>query len=139
MNSCQKSAIAGCVVILLWSIAGLIVNPDFAIGDEATSKLVLGVDMNGWHAVSGFLVVVPVLAVLRNEELLPWVMLAAAAGLFATAGWALFSEYPAGGLFYFPNRVGDVLLHLGTTAIFAYGAWVGLSRRAADHPAAGPA
>lgn len=139
MSVCQKSAIVGCVAVSLWSIAGLIVNPNFAIGEEATSELVLWVDMNGWHAVSGFLVVVPVLAVLRNEELLPWVMLAAAVGLLATAGWALFTEYPAGGLFYFPNRVGDVLLHLGTTAIFAYGAWAGLSRREADHPAAGRA
>lgn len=139
LTTSQKSAVAGCAVVLIWSIAGLIVNPDFSIGTEATSELVLGVDMNGWHAVSGFLVIVPVLAVLRNEELLPWVMLAAAVGLFATAGWAMFSEYPAGGLFYFPNRLGDVLLHLGTTAIFGIGAWVGLSRREADRHEVGPA
>lgn len=129
MSVCQRPAIVGCVAVSLWSIAGLIVNPDFAIGDEATSELVLGVDMNGWHAVSGFLVVIPVLAVLRNEQLLPWVMIAASVGLLATAGWALFSQYPAAGLFYFPNRTGDVLLHIATASIFAFGAWTALSER----------
>lgn len=128
MTACKRSAIVGCLVITAWSIAGLIVNPDFAIGEAATSKLVAGVDMNGWHAVSGFLIVIPVLAVLGNEKLLPPVMAAAAVGLLATALWALLTEYPAGGLFYFPNRAGDILLHLGTTAIFAYGAWAGFNR-----------
>ena len=57
-------------------------------------------------------------------------MVAASVGLFATAGWALFTEYPAGGLFYFPNRIGDVLLHIATASIFAFGAWTALSDRA---------
>lgn len=132
MSVCQRSAIVGSVMVLAWSFAGLVVNPDFAIGGAATSELVLGVDMNGWHAVSGFLVAIPVLAVLKNGQLLPWVMVAASAGLMATAGWALLSEYPVGGLFYFPNRAGDVVLHIATASIFAFGAWVGLRR----HPSA---
>ena len=32
----------GSLVVLVWSIPGLIVNPDFAIGDAATSERVLG-------------------------------------------------------------------------------------------------
>ena len=59
----QWATVIGSLVVLLWSIPGLIVNPDFAIGDDATSEVVLGVDMNGWHAVSGFLIAIPGLLV----------------------------------------------------------------------------
>jgi hypothetical protein len=130
LDRAQWFAIAGCAAVLIWSIPGLIINPDFAIGSAATSELVLGVDMNGWHAVSGFLIVVPVLVVLRNEQLLPWVMAAATAGLWATALWTLLSESPAGGLFYFPNPTGDVVLHILTGMIFLAGAVAGFRRTA---------
>jgi hypothetical protein len=103
----------------------LIINPDFAIGDEATSKLVLGVDMNGWHAVSGFLIVVPVLIGFRNGPLLPWLMAASASALYGTAIWAALSERPVAGLLYFPNPTGDVLLHIMTATIFLIGAVLG--------------
>ena len=109
-------------MILVWSVPGIIVNPDFATGDAATAERVLGVDMNGWHAVSGFLVAIPgFLAALRRD----WsalFCLAAAAGLVATAIWALASTQVAGGLFYFPNGEADAVLHLGTSAIFIAGA-----------------
>ena len=55
----QWAAILGSIAVLVWSVPGLIANPDFHIGDSATSVRVLGVDMNGWHAVSGFLVAIP--------------------------------------------------------------------------------
>jgi hypothetical protein len=103
----------------------LIINPDFAIGDDATSEIVLGVDMNGWHAVSGFLIVVPVLACLFNEDLLPWLLAASAAALLGTAVWAAFSAQPALGLFYFTNQAADVLLHIFTGSIFVIGAALG--------------
>jgi hypothetical protein len=48
--------------------------------------------------------------------------LAAAAGLIATATWALMSTQVAGGLFYFPHNAADAVLHLGTSAIFLAGA-----------------
>jgi hypothetical protein len=47
---------------------------------------------------------------------------AAAAGLLATAVWALVDERVAGGLFYFPNGTADALLHFATAAIFLAGA-----------------
>lgn len=125
-STAQILALIGCAAILLWSIPGLFVNPDFGIGSEATAELFLGVDMNGWHAVSGFLIVVPVLLVLRNEQLLPWVMAASASALYATAFWALVSDRPAAGLFYFPNPTGDVVLHILTGSIFLAGALVAL-------------
>jgi hypothetical protein len=57
----QWSAVAGAIAVLIWSIPGLIVNPDFAVGDSASAERVLGVDMNGWHALSGFFVAIPAL------------------------------------------------------------------------------
>jgi hypothetical protein len=118
----QWAAIVGSIAVLVWSVPGLIVNPDFATGDAATSELVLGVDMNGWHAVSGFLVAIPgFFAALRA----PWSAafnLAAAASLIATGVWALLDTHVAGGLFYFPNSTPDALLHFGTSAIFLAGA-----------------
>ncbi len=118
----QWAAIAGSLAVLIWSIPGLIVNPDFATGDAASAELVLGVDMNGWHAASGFLVAVPgFFAALRRE----WAGLfnvAAAGSLIATGIWALADAHVAGGLFYLPNQLGDALLHFGTSAIFVAGA-----------------
>jgi hypothetical protein len=126
----QWAAILGSIVVLVWSVPGLIVNPDFATGDAATSERVLAVDMNGWHALSGFLIAIPgFFAALRRE----WSALfdiAAAAGLIATAAWALMSTEVAGGLFYFPHNEADAVLHLGTSAIFLAGAAHHYLRRA---------
>ena len=118
----QWAAILGSLAVLVWSVPGIIVNPDFATGDSATSERVLGVDMNGWHALSGFLVAIPgFFAALRPT----WSALfnvAAAGSLIATAIWALLETQVAGGLFYLPNQEADALLHLGTSAIFVAGA-----------------
>jgi hypothetical protein len=122
MKPVQWAAIAGSFAVLLWSVPGLIVNPDFATGDAATAERVLGVDMNGWHAVSGFLVAIPVLALVPWPDLLARFLPLAAGGLIATAVWALFSTSIAGGLFYFPNNETDALLHFATAAIFLAGA-----------------
>jgi hypothetical protein len=118
----QWAAVAGAVAVLFWSIPGLIVNPDFATGDAASAERVLGVDMNGWHAVSGFLVAVPALLLASRPHLAARFLPLAAGGLIATAVWALFSTAPAGGLFYFPNNQTDAVLHFATSAIFLAGA-----------------
>ncbi len=117
----QWAAVAGSLVVLVWSVPGLIVNPDFATGDAATAVRVLGVDMNGWHAVSGFLVAVPALLMATRPNLVARFLPLVAASLLATAGWALFSTTLAGGLFYFPNNETDALLHVATSAIFIAG------------------
>lgn len=122
MTTVGKAAVLGSLAVLVWSIPGLIVNPDFAIGDDATSTLVLGVDMNGWHAVSGFLVAIPGLLVARRPYLAAVFCASAAGSLIATAVWALVEEHAAGGLFYFPNASGDALLHIGTSLVFVAGA-----------------
>lgn len=42
LSPVQWSAILGSIAVLTWSVPGLIINPDFAIGDSATAERVLG-------------------------------------------------------------------------------------------------
>jgi hypothetical protein len=118
----QWAAILGSVAVLVWSVPGLILNPDFYVGDSASSVRVLGVDMNGWHAVSGFLVAIPGFYAALRRSWSGLFCLGAAAGLLSTALWATLSTRVAAGLFYFPHGDADALLHLGTSAIFLAGA-----------------
>jgi hypothetical protein len=122
LSPVQWSAILGAFVVLFWSVPGLIVNPDFAAGDSATAERVLGVDMNGWHAVSGFLVAGPALFAALRPSWSALVGLASAGALIATGIWALADNQVAAGLFYFPNNEADAFLHFGTSAIFIAGA-----------------
>jgi len=122
MEPVQWAALTGALLILMWSIPGLIVNPDFGVGDSASAVRVLGSDMNGWHAVSGFLVAVPALLLLRRPDLEAVYVVLAAGSLIATGIWALFDTQPAAGLFSFPHNGTDALLHFGTSAIFLAGA-----------------
>jgi Domain of unknown function (DUF4383) len=116
----QWAAVAGAVAILVWSVPGLIINPDFSTGDAASAERVLGSDMNGWHAVSGFLVAIPALVLAPRPHLVARFLPLAAGGLLATAVWALASTRIAG-LFYFPNNEADALLHFGVSGIFLAG------------------
>ena len=122
LSPVQWSAILGSIAVLVWSVPGLIVNPDFATGDAATAERVLEVDMNGWHALSGFLVAIPGLLVATRPHLAALFVTAAAGSLIATGVWALLDNQVAAGLFYFPNNEADALLHFGTSAIFLAGA-----------------
>ena len=117
----QWAAVAGALAVLVWSVPGLIINPDFSTGNAATAERVLGVDMNGWHAVSGFLIAIPALVLAPRPHLVARFLPLAAAGLIATAIWALISTQLAGGLFYFPNNETDAILHFATSAIFIGG------------------
>jgi Domain of unknown function (DUF4383) len=118
----QWAAVVGALTILAWSIPGMIVNPDFGVGNSAHSVQVLGSDMNGWHALSGFLVAIPALLVAPWPRPAAAYVCFAAAGLIATAIWALFETRIAGGLFSFPHNGTDALLHFATSAIFLAGA-----------------
>jgi hypothetical protein len=117
----QWAVIAGAVGVLVWSIPGLFVNPDFSTGDDATSKLVLGVDMNGWHAVSGFPLALGAFWFARRARDAALYAPLAAGALIATGIWALLSHHPAAGLFYFPHNNGDAWLHFSVAAIFLAG------------------
>jgi hypothetical protein len=118
----QWAAIAGGIAILVWSIPGLIIHPDFATGDSATTERWLAVDMNGWHAVSGFLIAIPAFISALRRSWSGLVNLVSAGGLYATAIWLLIDEQVAGGLLYLPNTAADAVLHIGTGSIFMAGA-----------------
>jgi uncharacterized protein DUF4383 len=114
-----------------WAIAGLIAEPSFQFGDGAPTERVLGVDFNGVHAVSGFLLFGPAFFFALKPR---WAVLYAiyvAVALIVTGLWAIWSTSPAG-VFTFPNNGADAVLHLATGALFLVVATVqlGLDRRA---------
>ena len=101
-----------------WAIAGLLAEPSFHFGDGAPTERVLGVDFNGVHAVSGFLLFGPAFYFALKPR---WALLYAiyvAIALIVTGLWAIWSTSPAG-VFAFPNNDADAVLHLATGALFA--------------------
>jgi hypothetical protein len=117
---------------LLWATAGLIAEPSFHFGDGAPTQRVLGVDFNGVHALSGFLLFLPAFYFALKPR---WAVLYAvyvAVALIATGAWAVFSTSPAG-VFTFPNNDADAALHITTGVLFGLVAAIqlGLDRRAA--------
>ncbi|HKT82720.1 MAG TPA: DUF4383 domain-containing protein [Solirubrobacterales bacterium] len=115
---------------LLWALAGLIAEPSFHFGDGAPTERVLGVDFNGVHALSGFLLFLPAYFFALKPR---WAVLYAiyvAVALIVTGLWSLWSTSPAG-VFTFPNNDADAVLHLSTGALFLIVAVVqlGLDRR----------
>jgi hypothetical protein len=113
-----------------WAIAGLLAEPSFHFGDGAPTERVLGVDFNGVHAVSGFLLFGPAFYFALKPR---WAVLYAiyvAAALIVTGLWAIWSTSPAG-VFTFPNNDADAILHLATGGLFLVVAVIqlGLDRR----------
>jgi hypothetical protein len=106
------------VVQLAWAVAGLAAEPTFDFGDGASTQRVLGIDFNGVHALSGFLLFGPAFFFALKPR---WAVLYAiyvAVALIVTGVWAIFSTSPAG-IFTFPNNGADAVLHLTTGALFA--------------------
>jgi hypothetical protein len=103
---------------IAWATAGLIAEPSFHFGEGAPTKVVLGVDFNGVHALSGYLLFGPAFfAALRPR----WAVLYAvfvATALIVTGIWAAFSTSPAG-IFAFPDNGADAILHISTGVLFA--------------------
>ncbi len=102
---------------LAWAVAGLVAEPSFDFGDGASTQRVLGVDFNGVHALSGFLLFLPAFYFALKPR---WAVLYAvyvAVALIASGIWAIFSTSPAG-IFSFPNNGADAVLHLTTGVLF---------------------
>lgn len=118
------------VVQLAWALAGLIAEPSFHFGDGAPTQRVLGVDFNGVHALSGFLLFGPAFFFALKPR---WAVLYAiyvAVALITTGLWAIWSTSPAG-IFTFPNNNADAILHISTGILFGLIAAIqlGLDRR----------
>ena len=103
---------------LLWALAGLIAEPSFDFGDTAVTERVLGVDFNGVHALSGFLLFLPGYYFATRAKWAVYYSIYVAAALFATGIWAFFDQQPAY-VFTFPNNHSDAYFHLATGTLFA--------------------
>jgi hypothetical protein len=114
----QKALVALAALQLLWATAGLIAEPSFHVGTGAPTEKVLGVDFNGYHALSGFLLFLPAFYFARRPDWALYYDVYAAAALYITGIWALFEEQPAW-VFTFPSNSADAIFHLATGTLFA--------------------
>lgn len=103
---------------ILWATAGLIAEPSFHFGEGAPTKVVLGVDFNGVHAVSGYLLFGPAFIFALRPRWALFYAIFVAATLILTGIWAAFSTSPAG-IFAFPDNTADAILHISTGTLFA--------------------
>jgi Domain of unknown function (DUF4383) len=124
----RRAVVAISLALLAWSLAGLIANPDFATGDQATAEQVLFVDFNGWHALSGIALAAPGLLAGRRATWSLLFAVAAAAALAATGVWALLDTSPAG-VVAFPNNEADALLHFAFAVLYGSAAALHLRAR----------
>ncbi len=123
----QKGVLLLCFLQLLWATAGLIAEPSIDFGVDAPTERVLGVDFNGVHALSGFLLFLPGFYFATRPKWALYYAAYVAAALFATGVWALFDTQPAW-VFTFPNNESDGIFHLATGALFAIVVAVQLAR-----------
>jgi hypothetical protein len=125
---------------LFTTVTGLIgfaINPDFAVGDDATAESFI-VDWNGWHAVAAVLVGVPGLAIAWLPGLaIPYLAYRAITDA-AVGVWAALDDNPLGVL-YLPTS-GDAILHAGLAAVAALGILLSVrgARRTGTGSAASP-
>ena len=123
----QKGVVVLATLQLVWATAGLIAEPNFDFGEDAITEQVLGVDFNGVHALSGFLLFLPAYYFATRPKWAVYYAIYVAGALFATGIWALFDTQPAW-VFTFPNNSTDGIFHLVTGALFAAVAAIQISR-----------
>lgn len=113
----QKGVLVLAGLLTLWSLAGLIANPDFSTGANAPTERILGIDFNGWHAVSGFLLFAPAfVAILRPVWALTYA-LAVGVALVATGIWVGLDTEPLF-ILHLPNNGSDAVFHVAFGLLF---------------------
>lgn len=105
-----------CVFHVIQAVIGFIVEPSFAVGPDASTAQVLGMDYNGWHAVAGLALFGPGLVFATRKSWAVLYLIAAGVGGALPGVWALFSHQVAY-VFTFPNNITDAIVHLVTGAI----------------------
>lgn len=105
-----------CVFHVIQAVIGFIVEPSFAVGPDAPTAQVLGMDYNGWHAVAGLALFGPGLVFATRKSWAVLYLIAAGVGGALPGVWALFSHQVAY-VFTFPNNITDAVVHLVTGAI----------------------
>lgn len=101
---------------VIQAIIGLFIEPSFAIGPDAPTAQILGMDFNGWHSLAGLGLFGPglVLCLWKSWSVL-YLLLAGVAGALPGI-WAFFSNQIAY-VFAFPNNITDAIVHLVTAAM----------------------
>ncbi|MBU8807571.1 DUF4383 domain-containing protein [Mycolicibacterium goodii] len=101
---------------VIQAIIGLFIEPSFAIGPDAPTAQILGMDFNGWHSLAGLGLFGPglVLCLWKSWSVL-YLLLAGVAGALPGI-WAFFSNQVAY-VFAFPNNITDAIVHLVTAAM----------------------
>jgi len=107
-------------------LVGLAINPDFAVGDDATAETFIGIDWNGWHGVAALSVGLPGLAMAWFPGLAVPYLLYRAVTDAAVGLWAALDDRPLGVL-YLPTA-GDAILHTAIAALAALGIVRGMRR-----------
>lgn len=113
-------------------LIGLAINPDFAVGDDATAETFIA-DWNGWHAVAAILVGVPGLAIAWLPGLAVPYLAYRAVTDGAVAVWAALDDRPLGVL-YLPTN-GDAIVHAVLAAVSTLGIVLALRRGSTPKPA----
>jgi hypothetical protein len=105
-----------CVLHVAESVIGFIAEPSFAVGPDAPTVAILGMDFNGWHAVAGLALFAPgLIFAMRKSWSVLYLVFAGVAGALPGV-WALFSHQVAYVL-TFPNNTTDALIHFLTGAV----------------------
>lgn len=101
---------------VIQAIIGLFIEPSFAVGPDAPTAQILGMDFNGWHSLAGLGLFGPglVLCLWKSWSVL-YLLLAGVAGALPGI-WAFFSNQVAY-VFAFPNNITDAIVHLVTAAM----------------------
>jgi hypothetical protein len=105
-----------CVLHLIQAVTGFIAEPSFAIGPNAPTAVVFGMDYNGWHALAGFALFAPGLVFATRPGWAVAYLLVAGVGGALPGVWAWFSHQVAF-IFTFPNNRTDAIVHLVTAAV----------------------
>ena len=104
------------ILHVIQAVIGFIAEPSFAVGPDAPTVQVFGMDYNGWHAVAGLALFGPGLVFAMRKSWAVLYLLLAAVGGALPGIWAFFSHQVAY-VFTFPNNVTDAVVHLVTAAV----------------------
>lgn len=127
-NFTQKLCLVLGAVLLIHSVGGMVVNPDFAVGEDATSKVWLWMDWNGWHALSGIALWATSMAVSFRANLARLFAFLVVVAEVPLIIWMLFDERPLG-LFVLPTTA-DLVFHAATVLLFVLAIFVDRDRHA---------
>lgn len=105
-----------CVFHVVQAVIGFIAEPSFAIGPDAPTVQILGMDYNGWHAVAGLALFAPGLVFAMRKSWSVLYLLAAGVAGALPGVWAFFSNQVAV-VFAFPNNITDAVVHIATAAV----------------------